>query len=160
MSPALRVLTWCLLGLPFAFFAMALAAPRLVDAVMHGSTVFIVIVYASVWFAFRPTRFEVDAKTLRIVWPVRSREIDRDAIVDARIVTASDFRREYGYGMRVGAGGLWGGFGLLKTGRETFSMWISRTDGFVVVRLREGRPLLMTPADPDGFVRMLKPTEA
>jgi hypothetical protein len=56
----------------------------------------------------------------------------------------------------VGAGGLWGGFGLLKTERETFSMWISRTDRFVIVRLRNARPLLVTPDDPDRFVEDVK----
>jgi hypothetical protein len=57
--------------------------------------------------------------------------------------------------MRIGAGGLWGGFGLLKTERETFSMWISRTDELVIVRLRGARSLLVTPEDPRRFVASL-----
>ena len=68
---------------------------------------------------------------------------------------AIQFRRQYGFGMRVGAGGLWGGFGLLKTGRETFSMWISRTDAFVLVRLRGARTLLITPDRPREFLEAL-----
>jgi hypothetical protein len=48
-----------------------------------------------------------------------------------------------------------GGFGLLKTARETFSMWISRTDEFVIVRLRGERPLLVTPTNPARFVDVL-----
>jgi hypothetical protein len=78
-------------------------------------------------------------------------------VTSARTITAQEFRREYGYGMRIGAGGLWGGFGLLKTGKTTFSMWISRTDRFVIVELKDARPLLITPEDPERFVAQFAP---
>lgn len=156
MSTGIRVLTWGLLLLPVAFFVSALSAPSIVEAILHGSTVLIVLVYACVWLVGRPTRFELDDTTLRIVWPLRTRSIARESVVDASVVTAKEFRNAYGYGMRVGAGGLWGGFGLLMTGQETFSMWISRTDGFVIVRVRDARPLLITPAEPERFVDAIK----
>jgi hypothetical protein len=57
--------------------------------------------------------------------------------------------------MRVGAGGLWGAFGLLKTRRETFSMWISRTDRWVLVTLKGDRPLLITPDRAEEFVAQI-----
>ncbi|MCU0242247.1 MAG: PH domain-containing protein, partial [Vicinamibacteria bacterium] len=60
--------------------------------------------------------------------------------------------------MRIGAGGLWGGFGLLKTSRVTFSMWLSRTDRFVLVSLRDTRPLLITPENPERFIAALRRT--
>lgn len=156
MSTALRVMTWALFALPALFSVATLAAPPPVNAILLGTTVFVVLLFASVWFVWRPTRFVVDERTLRIVWPVRTREIARADVEEATIVSADEFRREYGYGMRVGVGGLWGGFGLLKTGRATFSMWVSRTDGFVIVRLRAARPLLLTPEDPVRFVRALR----
>jgi hypothetical protein len=155
MTRDLRVATWFLFVLPAAFAGGALAAPFPVSAVLFASTAFIVLAYASVWLGFRPSRFEIDSRELRIAWPVRSRVIDRADVVSARIVTATEFRAEYGYGMRVGAGGLWGGFGLLKTDRETFSMWISRTDRYVIVQLRGERPLLLTPAMPERFVEVV-----
>jgi hypothetical protein len=155
MTRELRVLTWLLIVLPAVLLYGALSAPFPVGASLFATTAFMVLVYASVWFGFRPTRFEVDAHALRIVWPLRSRVIDRADIESARIVTASEFRSEYGYGMRIGAGGLWGGFGLLKTSRETFSMWISRTDRFVIVQLRGARPLLVTPTLPERFVEVV-----
>lgn len=111
--------------------------------------------YAVVWLFFRPTRFDLDGAALRIVWPLRQRAIARGDIEGARVLTGADFRREHGYGMRIGAGGLWGGFGLLKTGKTTFSMWISRTDWLVVVDVRGERPLLLTPEDPERFVAAL-----
>jgi len=98
-------------------------------------------------------RFELEGDQLRIVWPVRSRSISTRAVLRARVLTSAEFRREFGYGMRIGTGGLWGGFGLLKTRRETFSMWISRLDRMVLVELRGARPLLITPDRPEEFVR-------
>jgi hypothetical protein len=109
-----------------------------------------------VWFYGRPTQFEIDDRVLRIVWPMRRREIPRHLVRDARILTGAEFRNAYGFGMRIGAGGLWGGFGLLKTKSTTFSLWISRTDRLVIVDLDGERPLLVTPEDPDGFVARLR----
>jgi hypothetical protein len=157
MSPGLRVLTWALMLLPCAFALATVVSPPVGRAVLGTTTALVVLSYALVGLAFRPTRFEVDDAALRIVWPVRSREIPRADVEAARRVDAAAFRAEFGLGARVGAGGLWGGFGLLKTRSTTFSMWISRTDAFVIVRLRGARPLLLTPDDPDGFVRALAP---
>ena len=152
MSAGLRVLTWIVLTLPAISLYAALKAPPPVNAMLLGATMFIAAIYASVWLVWRPTRFEVDATTLRIVWPLRVRAIDRTKILRARFITATECRRDYGRGMRIGAGGLWGGFGLLKTKAETFSMWISRTDSFVIVVLRDARSLLLTPEEPERFV--------
>jgi hypothetical protein len=155
MSRRLRVLTWGLLVVPLVLLATAAASPPRAQVGPVAVSALVVLVYASVWLVWRPRRFEIDATTLRIVWPVRSRTIVRTAVVAARVVTGPEFRREYGLGMRIGAGGLFGGFGLLKMRTTTFSMWIARTDPLVIVELRDARPLLVTPEDPDRFVAML-----
>src|SRR5262249_21023833 len=155
MSTGLRVLSGILLVLPVGLLLAALGTVAPVRTVLLGVVVSIVLVYASVWFLWRPTRFEIDRDTLRIVWPMRTRSIPRRTIATARLLAGDGFRREYGYGMRIGAGGLWGGFGLLKTRTTTFSMWISRIDGLVLVTLRDARPLLVTPDDPARFVAAL-----
>jgi len=113
-------------------------------------------VSALTWLAFRPTRFIVDGAGLRIEWPIRIRTIPRSAIAGARLVKASDFRKAHDLKVRIGAGGLFGTFGLLKGPRETFSVWVSRSDRWVVVQLKDGeRPLLLTPAHPEKFVAAL-----
>jgi hypothetical protein len=156
MTLNLRIATWLLFLLPLGMLYAAVSVPLLpVAYVLVGTTAFMFLIYASVWFVFRPSRFTIDAQHLRIDWPIRSRVIERADIEGAQIVTSEEFRREYGYGMRIGAGGLWGGFGLLKTGRETFSMWISRTDRFVIVKLKGARPLLLTPTLAERFVELL-----
>lgn len=155
MTTGLRVLTGISLALPAILIAAAVATPAASRGMLVGVSLLVVLTYASVWLAWRPTRFEVDATSLRIVWSTRSRTIPRAAIEGVRLVTAADFRAEHGFGMRIGAGGLWGGFGLLRTRRTTFSMWISRTDRLVIVELRGARPLLLTPETPERFIAAL-----
>jgi len=157
MQTWLRVLTLAVLAMPVVLFVAAWTSPRPVAQVLAAAAIFTVLVYASVWLVWRPTRFEVDDAELRIVWPLRSRRIPRAQVEGVARVTGREFRREHGWGMRIGAGGLGGGFGLLKTAGTTFSMWISRTDEFVVVRLRDARPLLITPETPERFVEALRP---
>ncbi len=154
MTTDLRVLTAVMLALPLLFLALALWSPPPASRVLGGVFAFLFLLYAVVWLGYRPTAFEVDAATLAVVWPVRRRAIALSQVVGARMVTRGELRQAYGLGMRIGVGGLWGGFGLLRFPAVTFSMWISRTDRFVVVELREGRPLL-TPADPERFLEAL-----
>jgi hypothetical protein len=58
--------------------------------------------------------------------------------------------------MRIGAGGLWGGFGWLYTRKGLLDLYVSRTDRFVLVRRRIGRPLLLTPERDEAFVDALR----
>ena len=135
--------------------AAALGDPPARDAVV-AVVACVAAVYAHVWLVWRPTCFEVDVGVLRIVWPVRTREIPRRLIGDVRAMTAAELRARYGFGVRIGAGGLWGGFGLYWTRTTTFSFWVSRTDRMVVVEVTGARPLLVTPEDPERFVAMLR----
>jgi hypothetical protein len=110
-----------------------------------------------VWLWARPSRFEVSADGLVMVWPLRRRRIPRARIGAVRLVDRGDLRRELGWGARVGVGGLWGQFGWAWTSRRGWvDTYISRLDGLVWVDLRDGRPLLITPADPEGVVRALR----
>lgn len=73
-----------------------------------------------------------------------------------RLIDKGELQREIGWGMRVGAGGLWGGFGWLWTQRRGIvQMYISRTDGFVWIERISGQPWLITPDEPESFVRAL-----
>ncbi len=157
MDLSLRIMTGALLTFPPGFLLLASRAPRLPGLILAGSAVMMVLLYALVWLLARPTRFEVDSAGLHIIWPLRRRRFPRENISSAQRMTWRALRESHGYGMRIGAGGLWGGFGLLKTGRETFELWISRTDELVVVRLKNGRSLLITPVQPDALVAALRP---
>ena len=100
---------------------------------------------------WRPTAFHLDAKGLRIEFPGTERRVPADEILRARILTNEEFRREFGWGIRVGAGGLWGGFGWPRSRRTWLERYISRLDRFVPVERRKAMPLLITPSDPEEF---------
>ena len=113
MSPLILVLTLFLLALPAAFLALStkrgswLALPALL----------LLGIYAWVWLWFRPTLFEVHPGVLEVIWPLRRRQLRREEISEVKHIDRDELRRRTGWGMRVGAGGLWGGFGWLLTER-------------------------------------------
>ncbi len=116
----------------------------------------VVAIYAWVWLRFRPTQFIVHQHILEVIWPLKRREISREDISNVRLINGQELRKEVGWGMRVGAGGLWGGFGWLWTKRRGIvQMYISRTDGFIWIERASNRPWLITPEQPEAFVRVL-----
>jgi len=152
MSPAILVLTVVLLALPLAFLGLA----ALLRPLLLGPAVFILAIYAWVWLRYRPTAFVVHPRALEVTWPLRRREIPRDDISAVRVIDRQTLRREAGWGVRVGAGGLFGGFGYLwTTNRGLVRMYVSRTDRFVWIERKSDRPWLITPDQPDAFVRAM-----
>ena len=128
MSPLILTLTLGLLLLALVFLANAAFGkwPSVVPGLL------LVAIYSWVWLRFRPSRFVVRSGALEVIWPLKFRRIPREDIADVRLIDRAELRRETGWGMRVGAGGLWGGFGWLWTQqRGIVQMYISRTDGFV-----------------------------
>jgi len=152
MSPLILGLTVLVLALPPALVVGALLGRRMLAL----PAAFLVVLYIWVWLWFRPTRFVVHGGGIRVVWPLRNCEIPREDISIARVVERRDLLREIGFALRIGVGGLWGGFGWLwATRRGLVRMYITRTDRFVWIERVGGRPWLITPENPDEFVRAL-----
>ena len=100
--------------------------------------------------------FVVHQDVLEVIWPLKRRQIERENIAGVRTIDNKELRREIGWGVRVGAGGLWGGFGWLWTQqRGIVQMYISRTNDLVWIEFANGRPWLITPEHPEAFVRAL-----
>jgi hypothetical protein len=154
MTTDLRIVTVIVLVIPLVMGVVVAFAPSPVDLVIGGTATFIALLYAGVWLWGRPSAFEAGKGEVVIRWPMRTRVIAD--ITDAVIIDRAAFRAQFGLGARVGAGGLWGGFGLLVTRRETFGLWVSRTDRWVLVTPRAGRRVLLTPMDPERFVDAVK----
>jgi hypothetical protein len=152
MSPSILVLTVVLLALPLAFLGLA----ALWTPLLLGPAIFILAIYAWIWLRYRPTAFVVHPRALEVTWPLRRREIPRDDISAVRVIDRQALRREAGWGVRVGAGGFFGGFGYLwTTNRGLVRMYVSRTDRFVWIERKSDRPWLITPDQPDAFVRAM-----
>jgi hypothetical protein len=150
MSTLITGLTLGLLTLPVLF---AIAALR-THVALNLVSALLVLLYAAVWLGLRPRFFQIDGTELRIEWPLYWRSFPRGEVASMRVVSAQELRGEVGWGARVGAGGLWGGFGFLWTSKRGLAeLYVSRTDRFVWIERRGGRPLLITPERPDEFVR-------
>jgi len=152
MSPSILGLTIGLLAFPaiFIVFAAIWLPPLLIVAAL------VLAIYAWVWLRYRPTAFSVQPTGVEVTWPLKRRTIPRADIIAARVIDGPTLRRETGWAMRVGAGGLFGGFGYLWTTRRGLvRMYVSRTDRFVWIECRRERPWLITPDRPDTFVRAL-----
>ena len=152
MSPVILVFTLGLLILPLVFIGSAVAGK--LPLVIPGAL--LVAIYAWVWLGFRPRCFVVHPDAIDVIWPLKRRQIPRDDISSVRLIDKDEIRRETGWRVRVGAGGLWGGFGWLWTQRRGIvQMYVSRTDGFVWIERVSDRPWLITPERPEAFVRAL-----
>ena len=155
LAPMSRLILTFTLGLwivPVVFVATAAfgKSPLVVPGLL------IVLLYSWVWLRFRPSRFVVQPSDIEVIWPLKNRRIPRTTIGEVRLIGKEELRRETGWGMRVGAGGLWGGFGWLWTERRGIvQMYVSRTDGLVWIERVSDRPWLITPQDPEAFVHAL-----
>ncbi len=154
MSPFIRGLTLFMLALPLAFIGSALVGP---SSLLLAPGIVLIAIYAWVWLRFRPARFVVGPDAIEVHWPLKRRRIARSSIQGVRRLDNAELRAIVGAGMRVGAGGLWGGFGWLwTTHRGIVHMYVSRTDGYVWIDRGAERAWLITPDNPDGFVRALR----
>lgn len=154
MSTDLWIISAVLLCIPVAFLGAVLAGFHH----LIGPLVFVAAIYAWVWFLFRPTSFVVHPEEIEILWPLKRRTIPRSSISSAKVIDVKELKKEIGWGARVGAGGLWGGFGWLwTTKRGIVQMYISRTDRFVWLERGKERPWLISPERPEEFVRDLEP---
>lgn len=152
MCRVFRIASALLLALPLAFAILGLRY----QVVLLWTAALLAAGYAWVWLRMRPSAFVVQPDRLEVLWPLRRESLPRGAITGARVVAGRDLKAELGWAMRVGAGGLWGGFGWLYTQRRgKVRMYISRIDRLVWIEVRDGRPWLITPDDPDAFVSRL-----
>src|SRR5262249_47105217 len=148
MSRSIFGLTVFLWALPLVFFAGAALGMR----VLVIPAILFVAIYAWVWLRFRPSRFIVRRDAICVIWPAKRREIPRAEMSAVRIVDRHELRRDCGWCLRVGAGGLWGGFGWLWTERrgvgENYILW-TRWRGWV--RRAGGRAGVLRAGQPQGI---------
>jgi hypothetical protein len=156
MSGLVLGLTVALLAIPALFVGIGLAGATPAGPALGALGLLLAALYAGVWLFWRPTAFELGPRSLGVVFPLRRREISRDDIVGATLLERRALCARYGLSLRVGVGGLWGGFGWLWTRRRGLvGMYVSRADGVVLVERRRGRDLLITPERPAEFAAAL-----
>ena len=148
MRGMLLWITVVVLPLPFLIgWAGSAAGTRL----LWIPAAFTMGIYLYVWLYMRPTAFELSPTSVDIVWPLRRQSTPLNSIESIESLSGPEFRQRYGLGYRIGAGGLWGGFGLFKTKTVTFQFYISHMDQYILIERSNNRPLLITPDNPDLF---------
>jgi len=153
LAPMCPLIRWLTVGLCLVLAALAAAAISGTPA-LWIPVALMAALYAAVWLCWRPSRFEVSSRGLAVRFPAWTRFIPGDLVAGAHEVSRAAFRDEFGWALRIGVGGLWGGFGWLWTRKKGLvEFYISRVDNLVVVERREGKPLLITPSEPAAFVR-------
>jgi hypothetical protein len=113
--------------------------------------------YGVTWFCCRPSGFIVSHDELEIVFPAWQRRIPIRTISRVRLISKETFHREFGQALRIGVGGLWGGFGWLWTSqRGLIEFYISRSDPLVCIDRSTGNSLLITPDQANQFVETVQ----
>ena len=117
-------------------------------AVVFGLLTILVHLYG------RPRCFEISDEGMIIVWPARIRKLPRGAFTEVRPIKRIELGRMI---RKFGAGGIFGQFGWFHSVyMGNLDTYITRNDGMVLIRLRNRRPLLITPENPDDFVQALQ----
>ena len=154
MSPLIRWLTIALWLLPLCLGGFALIANEWTTGIV---SLLLMAIYGVVWIGCRPAYFEVSRSHLEIKFPGWRRRIPIADVSGLRIISQATFRREAGWAMRIGAGGLWGGFGWLWTSRRgLLEFYISRLDGMVWIERVTGCSLLITPENAEQMVETIQ----
>lgn len=150
MSPLIRWLTIGLWLLPLGFVLGGLLSGQVLS---WAIAVFLLILYGAVWLGCRPSQFVLSETSLEIQFPLWRRRIPLRTVTNIRRIDKDEFYQQFGLALRVGVGGLWGGFGWLWTARGGWlEFYISRSDRFVLVERSKGNSLLITPHDPEGLL--------
>jgi hypothetical protein len=157
MSPLILALTVALWGLPCIFILWAVFTAGPVRWTTIATVCFLLLLYGMVWVGFRPARFLITADQLKISFPARQRSFPLADLGEVQILSETEFRQKFGWALRIGVGGLWGGFGWLYTGQKgMLEFYISRSDGLVWIERRSGNDLLLTPDQPEHFIQALQ----
>lgn len=114
-----------------------------------GSLVLLLLI----WTLGRPARFEVSSDGLEIIWPGRTRKLPKAAFYEINSINTT----ELGPLAKKGCiSGVFGCFGWVHSKYlSNIDAYITRYDGLVFVRLKNRRPLLLTPAEPEIFINEL-----
>lgn len=138
-----------LLGVYVSLFSMGWMIGLAITVLILGAALMVLIRLYS-----RPKCFTITPEGMRIDWPGRSRKLPRGAFTEMRLVTGTELgsltRR---FGMR----GLLGCFGWFTSEyMGNMDAYVTRNDGLVYIRMKNRRPLLLTPETPEVFLETLK----
>jgi hypothetical protein len=152
MNGLIRVLTAGMLGISAVLSVLGTRSLRPAGPALSLVGIALGVLCAAVWLWSRPRAFELEGRSLVLRYPIRSKRIALDRLTSAEPISSAFLKERFRWALRVGVGGLFGGFGWLYTSKGWVEMAISRTDGLVLLSFDGRMPLLLTPAEPQAFV--------
>jgi len=155
LSPAIKIATAvvviALMSGPIAMVAVALwIAPGMASPWLLLAAGSMVLTLVGTW-VFAPLGYQVTGDGVIVRRPMGALRIPAANLASVERVPSSAI----GLGIRLCAsGGLFGVFGLFwSKGLGRFWMWGTRGDHLVLLRLRTGLPVLLTPDDDEGLTK-------
>ena len=134
-------------GIAFHFHLFSLAIVALL----------LIVLYGVIWSGCRPSRFLLTPQSFEIIFPLWRRRIPLSDVARISHINGGQFQQQFGWALRIGVGGLWGGFGWLWTSRKGLvEFYISQLSQFILIERYAGHPLLITPTNPNQLISMLK----
>lgn len=153
MSPVIKGLTIALLLLPIFLAILGIISQQ---QQLIWICLLLIILYGIIWLWCRPCCFIVSGSYLKIKFPAWCRSIPISDISQIRVINQQTFNQEMGWAIRIGVGGLWGGFGWLWTSRKgLLEFYVSRTDNLVLIERLTGSNLLLTPSNYREMIEMI-----
>lgn len=129
------------------------------DILFRILAVFLIGLYGCIWLC-RPYCFIVSSDTVKILFPIWQRRILIREVSSICIINKESFDQEFGWAIRIGAGGLWGGFGWLWTAKkgilEFYISRLDRLDRFVLLERLTGQRILFTPDRSEHCVKVIQ----
>ncbi|MEM7771727.1 MAG: PH domain-containing protein [Cyanobacteria bacterium P01_A01_bin.37] len=157
LAPMSSLIKWVTVALWVMPVAFAIAALISREPFMGIVSALLFAMYGAVWFCCRPSRFIVSEDSIDILFLLWRRKISRQTITNVRTISKKAFQQEFGWAIRIGVGGLWGGFGWLwTTKRGMVEFYVSHLDEFVLLERSPKQTLLITPIHPTEFIRAMQ----
>ncbi len=153
MSVLILILTIFVLVIPviFTFIGFYRSEPIILFV---AALIWLMVLWT--WFWMRPSYYIVHNTGLMIVWPLRKLYVLGNDISSVRVLDRKGIKKELGLAMRIGVGGLFGGFGLLWTRRRgMMRFYITRLDYFVLIEQKSDKDLLLSVDYPEKMKEML-----
>jgi len=111
-----------------------------------ASSVFVFLV----WFLGKPSQFQISKAGLEILWPGRNRKLPQPAFYEVFPVSDTELGK---LRRKSCICGIFGCFGWTQSQYlGNVDAYITRKEGLVFLRLKNRRPLLLTPEQPEKFI--------
>ena len=145
------------IGVTILFIFIIIGQYRLERDYGHIMPVVTIILLVAVYlgaYMFRPVSYEITADKLIICRLYKNVTLDRSRITSVELLPKGNMGTVF---RTFGVGGLFGYFGKFASTKQGGMTWYAtRRDHRVLVKTDDNRKIILTPDDPEGFMKELE----